>query len=72
MIFFIFLIFSEAILSAFCAPSFNTLSINFSSFNNLFISEDIGEIFSTTKLASFSLNSEKFFPENSLIVFIMD
>ena len=71
MIFFIFLIFSEAIFSAFCAPSFKTLSINFSSFNSLFISDDIGEILSTTKFANFSLNSEKFFPENSLIVFIL-
>ena len=68
MIFLIFFILRDAISFAFSAPSFNTLSMNFSSFNNLFISKEIGVILSTTKLANFSLNSEKFFPENSLIV----
>ena len=68
MIFFISLTFFSAISLALSAPSFKTLSIKFSSLSNLFISEDIGEILSTTKFASFSLKSEKFFPENSLMV----
>ena len=60
--------FLDAISLALSAPSLSTLSINFSSFNNLLILDEMGEILSTTKLANFSLNSEKFFPENSLIV----
>ena len=59
MIFLIFLIFSDAVSLAFWAPSFKTSSINFSSFNNLLISEDIGEIFSTTKFANLSLATNK-------------
>ena len=46
----------------------NILSIKLLSFFNLFISSDIGEIFSTTRSESFCLNSEKFFPPNSFIV----
>ena len=72
MIFLIFIIFLDAISLAFCAPSFKTSSINLLSFSNLFISEDMGEILSTTKFANFSLKSEKFFPENSLIDSIND
>ena len=68
--FFIFLIFSDAISLAFCAPSFKTLSIKLHLLAIYLFLEDIGEILSTTKLANFSLNSEKFFPENSLIVLI--
>ena len=52
--------------------SLKILSIKFSSFSNLFISKEIGEILSTTTLANFCLNSEKFFPENSLIVLTND
>ena len=67
MIFFISLTFFEVILSAFSAPSFKILSIKLLSFFNLFISLDIGEIFSTTRSESLFLNSEKFFPPNSFI-----
>ena len=65
IIFLISLIFIDAILSAFCEPSNKILSKYFASFNNLFISLEIGLIFSTNKSESFSLNSEKFFPLNS-------
>ena len=67
MIFFISLTFLEVILSAFSPPSSKILSIKLLSFFNLFISYDIGEIFSTTRSESFCLNSEKFFPPNSFI-----
>ena len=39
------------------------------SFCSLFISFEIGVIFSTTNSVRFFLNSEKFFPLNSLIEF---
>ena len=55
MIFLIFFIFFEAILSAFWAPSLNIWSINFSSLSSLFISSEIGEIVSIIKFANLSL-----------------
>jgi hypothetical protein len=50
-------------------PSNKILSKYFSSFNNFFISFEIGSIFSIKISDSLSLNSAKFFPLNSLIDF---
>ena len=61
--------FDFAIFSAFLDPFNKILSINWGSFSSLFISSEIGEIFSTTISAKSFLNSEKFFPLNWSIVF---
>ena len=65
----IFFILLDAILLAFSYPSKSIESKNLCSVNNLLISCDIGKIFSTKTCDNFSLNSEKFFPENSLMDF---
>jgi len=56
-------------LSALIDPSNNIVSRYFSSFSNFLISFEIGSIFSVIASDNFPLNSEKFFPLNSLIDF---
>ena len=56
-------------MSALTEPSSNIVSKYFSSFNNFLISFEIGSIVPVKASDNFSLNSEKFFPLNSLIEF---